>query len=726
MAKIIVDEFVIQLNIEDKITKALPKLEKAAAQSSARIEAKFKNAFKTDFTRQLSIALDRLTSKGVASAKTIDKAFSQIGKRGMQGKNFFKEFRADANKAAQDAQRALNGVRARYGSGGRRGGNGGGSGGAGGGRPAVNQTERYARRLQSSAGFQRLQNAGGATTIRAREIQARFNAELARSGGDLNRLDSALSRARTALTELAAQTRRTASAERSEAHAHESASGGLGGLTLALTAAYTALEVFKKSLETGLARQAATRANSFVMGGFGGDAAAQQSKQFAFKMADQLGLSFTKTLQGLTGFTASAAPSMGVAQSQDFYKTASTFGRSMGLDDEKLGRAMTAFEQMASKGTISSEELKGQLSEAMPGSEQLFAQAYSGDAGVKGVQKLLGDMKKGLVKSADILPKVNKLMAERIKKEGGLEKIMDNTSVKMGRANNAIEGSMVSLESGFDKGFGDLSQSVANFFNSSLSLSNGAGKLVGAIFEDIAKLINGASTAAMHLDGYYLQLMGALKELDPHTQAFIKDIVKITAELALAATAFATLKGSLGLVLKLLGRFGVVAEAGAAGTGAAAAGGAVALPLMAAAAGGLAANSFWDNYIAPRSEGKDTTAGGNLVKDSVLGNVWDWLAKEMADSPMANGNWSGSTMAGNAAGVGAMGYKPNTQLMVQSTAKLEIPDKVISMKMTDVNGNYMGTGSVNVRDLISQQEEASNYHTTVLPYDFSTPPQLQY
>lgn len=70
------------------------------------------------------------------------------------------------------------------------------------------------------------------------------------------------------------------------------------------------------------------------------------------------------------------------------------------LSAEDTKGALLALQQMISKGTVSAEELRGQLGERIPGAFRLFAEA----AGVS--EEKLGDMlKQGEIAATDILPK---------------------------------------------------------------------------------------------------------------------------------------------------------------------------------------------------------------------------------------------------------------------------------------------------------------------------------
>ena len=56
--------------------------------------------------------------------------------------------------------------------------------------------------------------------------------------------------------------------------------------------------------------------------------------------------------------------------------TLSKAAQTYGMSTEQLGRAMTAFQQIISKGKVSMEELRGQFGEAIPGAMQVAARAY--------------------------------------------------------------------------------------------------------------------------------------------------------------------------------------------------------------------------------------------------------------------------------------------------------------------------------------------------------------
>lgn len=114
-----------------------------------------------------------------------------------------------------------------------------------------------------------------------------------------------------------------------------------------------------------------------------------------------------------TGFAAGAQNSLGYQGTQDFYKNAAVFGRIRGLDAEQLKGIMTAFTQMASKGRVQAEELRGQLGDRLPGAEQMFADAL----GVN-TQQLDKLMQNDKLLSKDVLPRVSAQMKKMADEAG--------------------------------------------------------------------------------------------------------------------------------------------------------------------------------------------------------------------------------------------------------------------------------------------------------------------
>lgn len=176
--------------------------------------------------------------------------------------------------------------------------------------------------------------------------------------------------------------------------------------------------------------------------------------------ADTTGTNLREVLPAYQGFMAAAMPTMGYEPSQGIFKAFSQFGTVRGASKDSMQRALVAVQQMAGKGQVMSEELKGQLAEAQGFGElpQIFAAAYQKKTGGKLVGSeayvaLQEAMKKGSVKS-DILLDVSKILRE--KSDPYIAAASQTSSAEQNRADNA----RFEFTSKFAKGGGDAGWAV--------------------------------------------------------------------------------------------------------------------------------------------------------------------------------------------------------------------------------------------------------------------------
>lgn len=141
------------------------------------------------------------------------------------------------------------------------------------------------------------------------------------------------------------------------------------------------------------------------------------------------------------------------AGAKDIFEGVSLYGKTLGLSNENMSRASTAISQMISKGKISSEELKGQLAESLPGAVQLFAKAMN-----KPVAQMFKMMEDGKVLSEDVLPKVAELLKQQAEAGGALQKSMQSSLSAQNRFLNKWEDFLKML---FENG---MDESLAKFF----------------------------------------------------------------------------------------------------------------------------------------------------------------------------------------------------------------------------------------------------------------------
>lgn len=102
----------------------------------------------------------------------------------------------------------------------------------------------------------------------------------------------------------------------------------------------------------------------------------EAERQIAFlrKTSQQSGQSFTEVGASYAKFAASALQSgLSIKQTQDVFKSVALAAGNLGLSSDQAKRALEALSQIASKGTVSMEELRQQLGDALPGVLPLLA-----------------------------------------------------------------------------------------------------------------------------------------------------------------------------------------------------------------------------------------------------------------------------------------------------------------------------------------------------------------
>ena len=125
--------------------------------------------------------------------------------------------------------------------------------------------------------------------------------------------------------------------------------------------------------------QAAINADSLARSmravtGDAGDAA--KAMEFVSSEADRLGIGLATSEQAFVKLVAATrGTSLEGAATRDIFSGIAEAARAMGLSVEAQRGALTAIEQIISKGTVSAEELRGQLGERLPGAFRIAARA---------------------------------------------------------------------------------------------------------------------------------------------------------------------------------------------------------------------------------------------------------------------------------------------------------------------------------------------------------------
>lgn len=137
---------------------------------------------------------------------------------------------------------------------------------------------------------------------------------------------------------------------------------------------------------------------------FGSTARARAEMEFSRKTSNRLGL---ETLDLAKSYQSLSASTKGTAlegqATRDVFEAVSRAMSTLGKSSAETDRALTAISQIASKGTASMEELRGQLGEALPGAMKAAADG----AGLT-VEQLVEMVSSGTVLAQDILPALTK------------------------------------------------------------------------------------------------------------------------------------------------------------------------------------------------------------------------------------------------------------------------------------------------------------------------------
>ncbi|HFK4467613.1 TPA: tape measure protein [Escherichia coli] len=496
MSKFTVDSFIVELGFNENVIKGLQRVEKAALQSAQRIERNLDKAFKVD-TKQLD---SNLTASLKSMEGKINKTFDRLEARAKNTKAF--RFTSQVNDAInppkQPRQPRISGNRA--------------------------ITAAYSANMSKLRDFNPMLEKYFKSQYYSLSSKSKtlgneaFNRELAKLNQNLR--------------ETLSKFNKTASKN----HHSENASNGLDVLaTSAIKAGaaiytfQTALEAYRRIMEIGLKKEASQRAAQFVLG----DEGAKRATEFVKNLANNTGVDQIETLSSFAKFSAGAGD-MNTDQKESLFSNVIGTSRLMGLSTDEINGILKAFEQMASKGKIQAEELRGQLGDRMAGAFQLFARSLG-----MTMEELDKAMKDGKVLSKDVLPKVSAEMGRMIDKAGGWEKIINSTQTQLGRLSNSWNNNLALMFNGSQEGLTDFTRSLTNLLNSLGGQSKNLGEHFGDLMKSMSNGIDDLTTISYRVQGFFDRVTLAYRELND-TQKAVAD--------GIANGLLSALKGLAGIV----------------------------------------------------------------------------------------------------------------------------------------------------------------------------------
>ncbi|EET9520946.1 tape measure protein [Escherichia coli] len=505
MAQFKVDDFLIELGFSSqKVLKGLEKAEKQTMQVASRIEKRLNKAFKVNPTP--------LNDSLKVMERNVDKTVSKIEQR-LKNTRVFKiktEIEDTLKPLRQPRQPRISGNRAITAA------------------HSVNMSKLGDINPLMAKMFkaQYYNLSGKAGNIGSEK----FNAELAKLNQSL----------RETLNKLRSQTKATSINNTSDAF-NNLASNAIK-LSGAFYSVMGALNAYKAIMNAGLKRDSAQRAAKFVLGD-----KASEAETFIRGLADKTGLNISEGLSSYAKFAAGAQGSMSQEQTQELFGNATAMSRLMGLSNDELNGILKAFEQMASKGKIQAEELRGQLGDRMAGAFKLFAEALGMTA-----TELDKAMKDGKILSSDTLPKVAKQMGLMIDKAGGWAEVAKSTQTALGKLANNWDDTMVKIFSGSQDELNGFLSSLSNLLSEMGMSSSIAGDAIGGLIDMLKAGVDDIRIFNNHLEGWILQTKKFYYSLDDTKRKLLDEVgdgfINFVKGLAIALSAKTLFSATTGVM----------------------------------------------------------------------------------------------------------------------------------------------------------------------------------
>ncbi len=467
MAQFKVDDFLIELSFNSqKVLKGLEKAEKQTMQIASRIEKRLNKAFKVNPTP--------LNDSLKVMERNVDKTVSKIEQRFKNTKAFKikTEIEDTLKPLRQPRQPRISGSRA--------------------------ITAAY------SANMTKLK---GLNPIVEKYIKSQFYALSSKAGQmDNTKFNEALAKlnssVREAITKARGHTSTSINGDRAASSLDNLSSAAIKAAG-AFISFQAVLASYQKIMEIGLQRASAERSIDFVF-----DKDAGQVKEFTKSLAQTTGLDIAELQSQFAGFGASARGSMGIQGSEELFRNMIGYSRLMGRSEEEIKRALTALSQMAGKGQIMAEELKGQLAEAVPGMVQVFAKATG-----RNEQELFDAMKKGALKSADTLQKVTQELDKQITAKGGWKAISESTQAQLGNLKNSWNTTLDSIFRGSENGLQDFTRSLTTLLNSLGGSGKSLGESLGSLMSDMSHGVDSLTDISYRVRAFFDEVTLAYRGL---------------------------------------------------------------------------------------------------------------------------------------------------------------------------------------------------------------------
>lgn len=409
-----------------------------------------------------------------------------------------------------------------------------------------------------------------------------------------------------------------------------------------VTAAYGAFNSGKSILEAGMFMQGFSAQMTMVSDS---SQIAGEKMKFVQDQSFRLGLDLKTAAQGYTQMSVAAQGVISATDNDKLFKGFSEYATALNVDPVKYQRGITALGQMLGKGTIMSEELKGQLAEGIPGAMQAFvkaAQKYFKDDKI-GVPELMKLMQEGKLLAKDILPYVGDEFSKAANKNGALDQSLAGTRVAMQRLGQTwFYWQNKIFEGGFGQKMAEVFNGLAHVLDVNGALATAIGEFFSGVIQGAWDVASGVYDAFVFLTrslGFILDKLGVQAD----TAKTIFDWAAWTIGAGLFLTTVSRIFGVLSKIVGLRGALSTVLKMGGAaaagGTGAAAAGAAEASSLGLLAGGSYLGPALLGGYAISNMNDATQSADGLGLLDSLRARMraggWAGFENQKANNP----NW---------------------------------------------------------------------------------------
>ena len=257
---------------------------------------------------------------------------------------------------------------------------------------------------------------------------------------------------------------------------------------------------------------------------------AAEANQFILDTVDKYNVPLKTARDGFVKLYASMEPAGFSGEDvQELFLGVSQAAATFGLSADKVDRVQYAFAQMASKGQIMSEELKGQLGDVLPGAMGLFAKA-AGLEGPDAIQKFSKALEDGAFKGENMMALLRNV-AKTMQKDFGpgaegaaksFQGLMNDMSTALTKLYEAFEPLAVEFLQGFVLPLTDGLKAAADGFTAFFKQTRANTKEGQAFANKLNELRAAFEGIKRNLAGVLQQFATLGKTLAPIAGLFVK------------------------------------------------------------------------------------------------------------------------------------------------------------------------------------------------------------